>query len=190
VEDKAALDDAELVARVCAGDTAAYGIVVRRYSGLAIRTAALLGAGADAEDVAQEAFVKAYRALGRFRPGSAFRPWLLAIVTNEARNRHRADRRRSDRELRPAIEPAPAGPDELAEAGERRDWVRRALAALPRAQREVLVCRYLLDLDERETAGVLGLAPGTVKSRASRGIRRMRAALGADLTALEVGGGH
>jgi RNA polymerase sigma-70 factor (ECF subfamily) len=186
VEDQTALGDAEVVARVCAGDPSAYGVIVRRYGALAIRTAALLGAGADAEDVAQEAFVKAYRALGRFRPGSAFRPWLLAIVTNEARNRHRTDRRRVEREVRPGIEPTPPGPEELAEVAERRERVRRALARLPRAQREVLVCRYLLDLDEQETATVLGLAPGTVKSRAFRGIRRMRADLVAELPVPEV----
>lgn len=190
MDDLAALGDAELIARVCAGETAAYAVVVRRYSSLAIRTAALLGAGADAEDVAQEAFVKAYRALGRFRPGSAFRPWLLTIVTHEARNLHRSDRRRTDRELRPGIDVAPAGPEELAESGERRALTRQALAELPAAQREVLVCRFLLELDERETAQVLGVASGTVKSRTWRGLRRMRSMLADAFPAEEVGRGR
>jgi RNA polymerase sigma-70 factor (ECF subfamily) len=189
VEDLGSLGDAELVARVCAGETAAYAVVVRRYTGIALRTAAFLGAGADAEDVAQEAFVKAYRALGRFRPGSAFRPWLLTIVTHEARNRHRSDRRRRDRELLPGVDLPAAGPEELAEVGERRALARHALAGLPDEQRDVLVCRYLLELDERETAEVLGIAPGTVKSRTSRGLKRMRSALSAH-SALEVGGGR
>jgi len=189
-EDLAALGDAELIALACAGNPAAYGVVVRRYSALAIRTAALLGAGADAEDVAQEAFVKAYRSLGRFRPGSSFRPWLLTIVTNEAHNRHRSSRRRADREIRPGVDLPAAGPDELAESAERRAAVRAALEQLPTAQREVLVCRFLLDLDERETAQVLRLAPGTVKSRTSRGLRRMRPGLASLVSTEEVGHGR
>ncbi len=83
-----------------AGDPDAYAALVRRHAPVAIRTAALLGAGADAEDVAQEAFVKAYGALPRFREGAPFRPWLLRIVANETRNLHRAAGRRSAREQR------------------------------------------------------------------------------------------
>ena len=71
------------------GDRDAYAELVRRHAPVAIRTAALLGAGGDAEDVVQEAFVKAYAALDRFRPGAPFRPWLLRIVANETRNLHR-----------------------------------------------------------------------------------------------------
>ena len=152
------IGEAELLARVRGGDRDAYAAVVRRHSAMAIRTAALLGAGADAEDVAQEAFVKAYRSLGRFRPDTAFRPWLLAIVANEARNLHRTVRRRSDREQRPLVDVPVDGPAERLEARERQRVVRQALDRLPADQREVLVCRYLLELDERETATVLGLS--------------------------------
>ena len=82
-------EDAEILARVRGGDRDAYAELVRRHAPVAMRTAALLGAGGDAEDVVQEAFVKAYAALDRFRPGAPFRPWLLRIVANETRNLHR-----------------------------------------------------------------------------------------------------
>ncbi len=79
-------DETAILARVRSGDSAAYGELVVQHAPVAKRTAVFLGAGADADDVVQESFVKAYRALGSFRSGSAFRPWLLRIVTNETRN--------------------------------------------------------------------------------------------------------
>ena len=88
-------EESALVERARRGDHAAYRALVRRYEQLAFRTAYLVvGSAADAEDVAQDAFVKAYQALGRFRAGAPFRPWLLRIVANEARNRRRSSRRR------------------------------------------------------------------------------------------------
>ena len=190
VDDGPQIDEAALLARVRGGDRDAYAAVVRRHSSIAIRTAALLGAGAEAEDVAQEAFVKAYAALGRFRPEASFRPWLLAIVANEARNLHRTVRRRADREQRPLADVPVDGPAERLEVRERQQVVRQALDLLPADQRDVLVCRYLLELDERETATVLRLSPGTVKSRTSRGLRRLRAGLTADVGVQEVGRGR
>src|SRR3954447_6027490 len=90
--------DTETLARVRAGDRDAYAELVRRHAPMAVRTASLLGAGGDAEDVVQESFVKAYTNLHRFREGSAFRPWLLQIVANETHNLHRSAGRRSARE--------------------------------------------------------------------------------------------
>lgn len=83
-----------MIARVRAGQPEAYAELVRARTGIALRAAAALGAGADAEDVVQQAFVKAYCALGRFKDGAAFRPWLLSIVANETRNTVRAAARR------------------------------------------------------------------------------------------------
>ena len=80
------VDEAAVIARVRAGEAEAYAQLVRAHTGLALRAAAALGAGADAEDVVQQAFFKAYCSLGRFRDGAAFRPWLLSIVANETRN--------------------------------------------------------------------------------------------------------
>jgi RNA polymerase sigma-70 factor (ECF subfamily) len=141
-----------------------------------------MGAGADAEDVAQEAFVKAFRMLGRFRAGAAFRPWLLQIVANETRNLRRAAGRRAARELSATTwaEPLlvePEDPSSAVLSGERRSELVRALAQLPEQQRQVVTCRYLLDLDEAETATVLGWPRGTVKSRLHRGLQRLAALL-------------
>jgi RNA polymerase sigma factor (sigma-70 family) len=168
---------------VCAGDTEAYAHLVDRHAPVAVRTAALLGAGADAEDVVQEAFVKAYAALGGLRAGAPFRPWFLRIVANETRNLHRAAGRRSARERRAWRRAEPlllARPDDPADdllAAERRALLVRGLAQLSSAHRDVVTCRYLLDLDEAETAAVLGWPRGTVKSRLHRALRRLQASL-------------
>ena len=91
------------------GDEDAYEELVRAHQGIAFRTAYLLaGNAADAEEAAQDGFVKAYRALGRFRAGSPFRPWLLQIVANEARNRRRSSGRRAALALRAAAEESAA----------------------------------------------------------------------------------
>jgi RNA polymerase sigma-70 factor (ECF subfamily) len=170
-----------VLARVRAGDREAYAELVRCHAPVAVRTAALLGAGADAEDVVQEAFVKAFCSLGRFRPGAPFRPWLLQIVANETRNLHRASGRRAAREraawsrAEPLLAAAAVEDPAVAAtlSGERRDALVRGLGALPEPQRRVLVCRFLLDLDEAETAAVLGWPRGTVKSRAHRALGRL-----------------
>ncbi len=153
---------------------------MHRHAPVALRTATLLGAGADAEDVVQEAFVKAYGALGRFRDGAPFRPWLLRIVANESRNLHRAAGRRAARErtawarTEPLLAEADAGdPVAAALTRERRAELVRGLAQLPEAQRQVVTFRYLLDLDEAEVAAVLGWPRGTVKSRLHRALRRL-----------------
>jgi RNA polymerase sigma-70 factor (ECF subfamily) len=174
------------------GDPNAYAALVRRHAPAAVRTATFLGAGADAEDVVQEAFVKAYRALDRYREGAAFRPWLLRIVANETRNLHRSAGRRTAREARAWQQVAPllagphpssassTGPDLPLDAlvsTERRTELVAALGRLPAPYREVVTCRYLLELDEDETAAVLGRPRGTVKSRLHRALR----ALAADL---------
>ena len=175
--------DTEIVARVRAGDRDAYAHLVSRHAPMAIRTAALLGAGADAEDVVQDAFVKAYAALDRLRPGAPFRPWFLRIVTNETRNLHRSGGRRSAREQRafartePLLRQRPDDPAEAALADERHDALVRGLATLSGPHREVVTCRYLLDLDEAETAQVLGWPRGTVKSRLHRALRQLQSAL-------------
>jgi len=180
------LTDTELVARVRAGDRDAYGLLVRRHAPVAHRTAVLLGAGADAEDVVQEALVKAYRSLGGFRADAPFRPWLLRIVANEARNAHRTASRRVGREVLaartggdPEIDRA-ADPATHAVSSARRDQLHAALLRLSEPDRLVLTCRYLLELDEGETSTVLGWPRGTVKSRLSRAMRRLRTEVGDD----------
>jgi RNA polymerase sigma-70 factor (ECF subfamily) len=172
--DDEATQDAALVGRVRAGDTDAYAVLVRRHAPVAMRTAALLGAGSDAEDVVQEALVKAYRSLGSFRTDRPFRPWLLRIVANEARNAHRTAIRRSAREAGSAFPPALLDPSaEVVDRAEK-ERLLAAVGRLPDKLGHVVVCRYLLDLDEASTAVVLGVPRGTVKSRLARGLARLR----------------
>ena len=164
------------------GDTAAYERLVSRHAQVAFRVACVLsGSAADAEEAAQDAFVKAYRALGRFRVGSPWRPWLLSIVANEARNRRRAAGRRARVHMRAAEEVpvAPAAPSTEAAVlvAERDATLRAALAALPERDREVVYLRYFLDLGEAEMAAALDCRPGTVKSRLSRALDRLRATM-------------
>ena len=173
------LEESELVERAKRGDAAAYEEIVQTYQGIAFRVAYVItGSAADAEDAVQDAFVKAYRALGRFRPGAPFRPWLLRIASNEARNRRRSAARRDTLALRTAAEQASGdaapSPEAAALVAERRETLLHALERLRAEDREVLSCRYLLDLSEDETAGALGLRRGTVKSRTSRALARLR----------------
>jgi RNA polymerase sigma-70 factor (ECF subfamily) len=178
------LDETELVALAREGDPAAYEELVRMHQGIAFRTAYIVaGSAADAEDAAQDAFVKAYRALRRFRKGAPFRPWLLRIVANEARNRRRSAGRREQLALRAAAgasgDAAPS-PETALLSAERREAVVAAVNRLPDEQRLTIACRYFLDLSEEETAGVLRCRPGTVKSRVARSLARLRAELGDD----------
>ena len=195
--------ESALVARAQAGDADAFGDLVTMHQSAAFRVAYVLtGSAADAEDAAQEGFVKAYLALDRFRPDARFKPWLLAIVGNEARNRVRSRSRRdslADRAIH-AIRGSQAGPvrdgddataaitpgPELeALAGETQAELRAAMASLREDERLVVACRYLLGLSERETAAALGIPEGTAKSRLHRGLGRMREALEAAGTTLE-----
>jgi RNA polymerase sigma-70 factor (ECF subfamily) len=175
-------DEDELVERARRGDPAAFAALARDHQEIAFRTAYVITRNAaDAEDAAQVGLTKAWRALPRFRRGAPLRPWLLAIVANEARNRRRAEGRRDGLALRAAHE-APSGgaapsPEGTVLAREQRAELLAALETLREEDRLVLSCRYLLDLGEEETAEVLSLRRGTVKSRTSRALERLRAHL-------------
>jgi RNA polymerase sigma factor (sigma-70 family) len=172
------IDEATAVARARAGDLDAYEVLVSRFTVPAHRAALLLGAGADADDVVQEAFVKAHRQLARYRGDAGFKAWLLAIVANETRNLVRSRRRREGLWLRAAAREDPLrwepDPAESAMARERRRLLVEQLRALDHRDREILLCRYLLDLSEAETAVTLDLPKGTVKSRTARALARLR----------------
>jgi RNA polymerase sigma factor (sigma-70 family) len=172
-------ENAELIERAQRGDVVAYEELVRRYQSAALRVAGLiLVGGQDAEDAVQDAFVKAYRALGRFRTDSPFGPWLFRIVANEARNRRRAAGRRAGLALRLAEDRPPSdaapSPEAAVLARERRASLLTALARLAEADRVVIGLRYFLELDEAATAAALGVPRGTVKSRLSRALARLR----------------
>ena len=180
------LEDAELIELARGGDVRAYGDLVERYREVAFRTAYLIARNAaDAEEAAQDAFVKAYYALDRFRTTEPFRPWILRIVSNEARNARRSAARRERLALRSAERRGPGGAapssDAAAIAHETRAALIAALETLSERDRMVIGYRYLLDLSEAETAVALGIRPGTVKSRLSRALARLREGLPAGL---------
>ncbi len=180
--DSALESDAALVEAARGGDVESYGLLVERYEGIAHRTAFLMGAGDDTADVVQDAFVKAFVALDRFRIHEAFRPWLLTIVANETRNRRRWHARHRTVPLALIGDGLPqsaqALPPNVAEAHETSRALRDAVQALSPPHRDVVVCRYLLDLSEVDTAAVLGIRLGTVKSRLSRALRKLQVAYG------------
>lgn len=174
------MTDAELVRRTLRGDKDAYRMIVERYQPIALRTGYLItGSRADAEEVVQDAFVKAHRSLHRFRRERPLRPWILAIVANEARNRRRANERRPATRLEAIAEWADDAPSAAAVvlSGERRRQLGAALTHLSSSDRDVIACRFFLDLGEAEIATVLGLRRGTVKSRLSRALERLRGEL-------------
>ena len=166
----------ELIEDARRGDTRAFGELVRLHQQVASRVAAAV-AGSDADDVVQEAFVKAYRNLHRFRGGSPFRPWLLRIVANEASNARRSAGRRAALALRAPVDRSGPSPEDDAVAAERRAALATALASLPERDRTVIAFRWFAELSEAEMAAALGCRPGTVKSRLSRAHDRLRAAL-------------
>jgi RNA polymerase sigma-70 factor (ECF subfamily) len=176
-----------LVERARLGDGSAYEALVRSYRGLAFRTAYLItGDAADAEDAVQEAFVKAHRGLADFRTGAPFRPWLLRIAANEARNRHTSNSRRAALAQRAADDAGGGGdrsiagqavslsPEDEVLRRERAAALRAAVNGLRAEDRLVIAGRYFLDLSEAEMADVLGLPRGTIKSRLSRALARLR----------------
>ena len=174
---------ADLVRRAQLGDVSAYELLVRRHELHARRLARTITRDAgDAEDATQEAFLKAYRSLGRFRPHAPFKPWFLKIVANEARSRRRARARAAAITARATAEQdertLELALDGEAVAAEHRQLLLDAVGRLPPKFREVVTCRYVLDLSERETASALGIRPGTVKSRLARALERLEYELG------------
>lgn len=174
-------DDAELMASVAAGDTSALGRLVERHQeqvlALALRT---LGRRELAEDVAQDVFVKVFRAARRYKPRAKFTTWLYRIVVNQCLD---VVRKRKRQVLFGANAPsAAAGPDasvrlELSETAER---VRQAVAALPPRQRIAVVLHRYQEMGHREIAEATGWSPSAVESLLVRAYAGLRVAL-ADL---------
>ncbi len=125
-----------------------------------------------AEDAAQEAFIKAFYGLRRFRAGAPFRPWLLEIVANQARNQRRAGGRYDAVVLR-------AITAERSQTASHETTSPEASGNLRDEDRLVVAYRFFLELSEAEMAAALGCARGTVKSRLSRALERLRHALAA-----------
>ena len=179
-----AADDRRRMERVRGGDEAAFAELMARWERpvRAVIGRMVLNAG-EAEELAQETFVRLWQQRDRFRPGAEFRPWILAIAVNLARNRLRWWRRRPSVELgewlgsgAEARDSAPAGPVAL-ERAERVAEVRAAVAALPVDLREALVLFEYEELPQLEVAAILRTTPKAVESRLSRARERLRRSL-------------
>ena len=173
------LTERELVLRAQRGDERAFEELLRAHEQPAFRLAYVItGNAAEGQDAAQDAAIKAWRALGRFHADRPFRPWLLQIVANESRNRRRSAGRRAALTLRAEREPslgdAAPSPEATLLAGEERRRLLERLDALPEPARLVLACRFLLDMSEEDTAAALDVRVGTVKSRTARALERLR----------------
>lgn len=176
------LEERELIASAKNRDTRAFEQLVRIHQRIALRVAYLVVRDhSEAEDVTQDAFVKAYRSLDGFRAEAPFRPWLLRIVRNEAVNRVRGTQRRERLALKTINDPvsgdAAPSPEAEVMSEQERGRLLALIDDLPERYRSVVVHRYLLDLSEQETSEVLGLPVGTVKSRNSRALQRLRRSL-------------
>jgi RNA polymerase sigma factor (sigma-70 family) len=177
--------EAALVARAAAGDHDAYAALVRPHEHVAYRVAvSITGWNADAQEAVQNAYVKAYRSLRRFRRGAAFKPWLLGIVVNEARNVRRSELRHERLAARAAErhDPAAAGADEAVLAREEVATVLEALTQLSEPDRLVVALRYFAQLPDAEAAALAGISTGAYRVRLVRTRRRLEALLeGADV---------
>ena len=178
------LAESTLIQRAQRGDRDAYKTLMERHQTIAFRLAwAITGSAAEAEEATQDGLLKAYDALERFRPDRPFRPWVLRIVSNEARNRRVAAGRRARLAIRVAEErrqdDAVPSPEAALLAHERRKELLEAVDRLPEEQRTAVLCRYFLELSEAETAAAMGTRRGTVKSRLSRALKRLEGELGA-----------
>lgn len=178
--------EADLIRRARAGDDAAYERLVREHQEAVFRYAYLfLGDRDDAEDTAQEVFIRAHRALHRFDESRPLRPWLLSITANTARNRRRAFGRYMHA-LRRLIVPEPSGSAEAEQALEAQAlW--QAVRRLSVVDQEVIYLRYFLELSVNEAAEAMNVEPGTVKSRLSRALSRLRDVIERDFPLLYEG---
>ncbi len=175
--------DQALVADAVAGGRDAFEALVRRHQTRIVNYAmAIVKDPADAEDVAQETFIRAYRSLARFRGDSSFKTWLYTIATNAARTglerrgrRGRVEDGSLDDEAGPLVAAdVPAGDADAETALVRREAIDRALAALPADLRVAVVLRDVEGLDYKEIAAATGAPIGTVESRIFRARRRLR----------------
>jgi RNA polymerase sigma-70 factor (ECF subfamily) len=177
-----AVDDAPLVRRARRDDPAAWETLVRRHQEPVFRLAYLiLGDADDAQDIAQEAFVRAYLALDQFDTARPLRPWLLSIAANLARNRRRSLGRywaALQRAFQANPEPYHPAPDRTVAADARR--LREAVSRLRPVAQDIVYLRYFLELSEAEAAEALGIPLGTAKSRLHRALAQLRGIIETD----------
>ncbi|HEY6607868.1 MAG TPA: RNA polymerase sigma factor [Candidatus Limnocylindria bacterium] len=175
------MDDRALVDAARGGDRDAFGRIVERESAVVYRTCLrILGRPQDAEDVTQESFVAAYRAIGGYRGEGSMRGWLLRIAQRQAYRR--LEQRRPTAELdsvgEARLADASADPTRVVAAIEARTEIRDAVAALPEPYREVVSLRFFGELSLFEVAEATGRPLGTVKTHLRRGLERLRPIVG------------
>lgn len=180
--------EARLVEKSLQGEQSAWAALVNQHQAPIFRLAYLfLGDEDDAQDIAQEAFIRAYQHLQRFDRRRPLRPWLLSITANLSKNRRRAlsryFRRLTRLQQRQASQPV-TSVEERSEANLAAEALWQAVRSLNEADQEVIYLRYFLDLSVQETALTLQVAEGTVKSRLHRALNRLRNVIKADFPLL------
>jgi RNA polymerase sigma-70 factor (ECF subfamily) len=189
-------DEAQMIASILAGDSQQFHQLIRPYERrLYVMALSMLRNEADAEDVAQEACLKAYRSLGSFRADSKFGTWLVSITLNVARNRLRRNRLTHTESL--DIPPDESGhvspallrdwrevPSEILERGEVRLILQDAIVALPEIYREVFLLRDVEELSIKEAAETLGVSEASVKVRLHRARTMLQKTLAPELKSL------
>ena len=179
--DPRTLREAEIISRIVAGERELFYDLIKPYERAVFITAySVLRCDADAEEIAQEAMLKAYKALYRFRGDSKFSTWLVRITLNEALMRRRRSRPGSEVPLEEFIDEADGDftpavltdwreiPSEALDRKELRDILQRAIDELPQNYREVLIMRDVHEMNIAETAQLLGVSEGVVKTRLFR----------------------
>ena len=171
-------DDREAIEACRQGEREAFDRLVERYQRDIYRLCyRYVNNHQDANDMAQEAFLKAYRALSRFRGDSAFSTWLYRIAVNTCLN-FRAARRVPQEELSEHLADGGAGVAERMQEDERSAQVRKAVARLPEKQRATLILKIYHDLTHEEVARVLGASVGTVKANLFHALGNLRKLMG------------
>jgi RNA polymerase sigma-70 factor (ECF subfamily) len=182
------VSEADLVSRARQGDETAWEALIQPHQEAVFRLAYLLvGDAGDADDVAQEAFIRAFRFLDQFDASRPWRPWLLGITANLARNRRRSVGRYFaylTRLARQGLEPI-SDPEAEAQALTDAHALWGAVRRLDATDQEIIYLRYFLELSVEETAQTLGVAAGTVKSRLHRALGRLRLVVERDFPMLQ-----
>lgn len=186
------MDESKEIEQALQGNNRAWTMLITAHQEAVFRLAYLMVRDAEAaDDLAQETFIRAYHALARFDTSRPLRPWLLSITVNLVRNQRRAWGR-----YLLAIQrwwqqtPPPVSLESLTHAQLEADALGQALQRLSTADREVLALRFFLELTAQETADVLGIPPGTVKSRQHRALERLRQVVAKEFPTLQEGRTH
>lgn len=177
-------DDQFLIQRCLDGDADSYAALVDRYKSMAYTTAyRMVGDAASADDIAQESFIAAYKALAKFRRDSRFSTWLYSIVMNKSRDFLRAERETVGLDEISDVRQSPLpSPERTARHHQERDALQQALDQLPRDYREVLILKHIEELEYQEISRILAVGVPALKVRAHRGremLKRLLTEMGA-----------